>query len=132
MSTNNTTNNTVVLLAIGIPSFLLFGKSTRLYKILHSWLCKARLTIQIRYSSLLHADATGSSPIVVSGLYVYPVKSLRAVPLNVTKLSTLGLMNDRRFIIERRSPSNPNKWRFLTQVRWYYANIIVHCAFDLH
>ena len=58
-----------------------------------------------------------NSNIEVSGLYIYPVKSLRAVSLTSTSLDHLGLHNDRRLMIVRCSIDMFGKksWRFLTQ-----------------
>lgn len=121
---SNKTDAITILLAIGTPLFLLFGKTTRLYNILKCWLYKTRLQFKIK--SLRQKDPDASSSCVeVSGLYVYPVKSLRAVPLDVTMLNSLGLVNDRRFMIVRRNPSNPNTWRFLTQVREFYNTLLI-------
>ncbi|MCO4787033.1 MAG: MOSC domain-containing protein [Marinomonas atlantica] len=38
-------------------------------------------------------------PLIVSGLYIYPVKSCQAVPLKASKVTESGLLFDRRFMV---------------------------------
>lgn len=59
-----------------------------------------------RAKSALAQDNDESIP-TVSGLYVYPVKSLRAVSISTSKIDSLGLQYDRRFMIVRPIPPSP-------------------------
>jgi len=87
---------------------------TKLYKIVGSWSAR-------RYTWYLNRNHVSSDndehDITVSELNVYPVKSLRKVAIEVSKLDALGLENDRRLMIVRRTVDmyDVERWRFLTQ-----------------
>jgi MOSC N-terminal beta barrel domain len=49
-------------------------------------------------------DDTSSNYAVITGLYYYPVKSLRAVPMDVAVLGTKGFVGDRQYMIVRPAP----------------------------
>lgn len=60
---------------------------------------------------------------IITGLFYYPVKSLRAVPIDIAVLGCRGLIGDRRYMIVRPAPlplwgtfgPNDATHRFLTQ-----------------
>ena len=87
---------------------------TKLYKIVGGWSAR-------RYTWYLNRNDVSSDndehDISVSELNIYPVKSLRKVALEVSKLDALGLENDRRLMIVRRTVDmyDVERWRFLTQ-----------------
>lgn len=49
------------------------------------------------------------SPVVLSGLFIYPVKSLRGIAVESAEVDELGLVGDRRFLVV------DDEGRFLTQ-----------------
>mmetsp|Transcript_35089 Transcript_35089/g.35299 ORF Transcript_35089/g.35299 Transcript_35089/m.35299 type:complete len:406 (-) Transcript_35089:214-1431(-) len=114
----------VSILTIAISS--LFLSDNRLRRLL---LCKLSLVhLQIicffrgtKESSekFQHIDGKDPQP-YVSAIYIYPVKSLRAVSLQSCQLSSFGLKNDRCLMVVKPrlvppSRSNPSSHRFITQ-----------------
>ena len=108
-----------VSVAIGVATTLLCG----LFAIFHSgirrmaesWIC--RFSLWCRNSE----DQNGQTA-AVSGLFVYPVKSLRAVEVSHTTLDSMGFVGDRRFMLVCPSPPPPYGFlksdpthRFITQ-----------------
>ena len=67
--------------------------------------------------NLADDSSSNESDITVTGLYIHPVKSMRAISLQEVELDSLGLAQDRRFMIVRKMTSiyGVSSWRFLTQ-----------------
>jgi len=53
----------------------------------------------------------------LKSLHIYPVKSCRAVDLSASNFDTLGLENDRRWVVAQQitSPSQPAAYKFISQ-----------------
>ena len=79
-------------------------------------------SVVARYKvSRLESEAKDDGSRKVSGIFIYPVKSLRAVSLRSVKLDKRGLVGDRRFMVVCENPpsiygtSPEAKYRFVTQ-----------------
>jgi uncharacterized protein len=78
---------TVVTLLLLLP---LFDKGTR--RLFESWWAKFQLM-------LTPAVPSTENPPTVSGLYIYPVKSLQAVELDIAEVDAYGFVKDRRLML---------------------------------
>jgi len=81
----------------------------------------ASLVARLQISRLARQHHVDDSTRTVSGIFIYPVKSLRAVSLTFSKLDKRGLVGDRRFMVVCENPPSiygvPQKasHKFLTQ-----------------
>lgn len=114
---------TVVGVAAATAAAIAVAASPRLLKIVNRIYQGIRLEVRLYYSKKSPATVVGS----VAGIFIHPVKSMRAVSLDKSNLDRKGLVDDRRFMVVYELPLPPWKkpgeaWssdeishRFLTQ-----------------
>jgi uncharacterized protein len=106
---------------------LLAVLSTSLLPLLVSAIHKVISTLQLRYILWQQQQQQNDADSIVgtvSGVYVHPVKSMRAVSLENAALDAKGLVDDRRFMVVYEVPlpayktewdAKDTRYRFLTQ-----------------
>lgn len=100
---------------------LLLSKAKTMFK--SSTSQSATNTITETSSTTVLAPESLTTNITITSLFVYPVKSLKAVPVQSIRLEERGLMNDRKYMIVSPLPvplwgsfgPNDPTYRFLTQ-----------------
>lgn len=85
---------------IGLALALLIDSHARIRRILTTLIARIKISRLARNQSKKNNDSTRR----VSGVFIYPVKSLRAVSLDSTRLDKRGLVNDRRFMVVADNP----------------------------
>lgn len=86
---------------LGLVFALLIDSSGRIRRIVATWL--ARLKIR-RMAATAAANDASTTRRRVKGVYIHPVKSMRAVSLGESKIDDRGLVGDRRFMVVCENP----------------------------
>lgn len=100
---------------LGLAFALVIDSHSKIRRILSSLMARAKV------SRLARQARDDESTRVVSGIFIYPVKSMRAVSLTSAKLDKRGLVGDRRFMVVCENPktiygiAQDGTHRFVTQ-----------------